>query len=289
MKLKKHNLKLAKPFRNLNFNPKTQLRKFMANIFDGLITEKKYMKLKEGDNKFRILKEPITGWIDWKDKKPYRYRRNNRPSLPFDDTKPIKPFLACYVWDYGMNDLFILELTQATVLKSLKSLLEAEEWGPLTDYDIKVKKSGTGPLTKYLVEPVPPKPLAAHIKKAMETRPVNLEALYDGSDPWALGALESTISPPVDSEDPFEVIDDPGANKGPFDMIPLMTPYEELREHLQVEGIETDRLEEWIKARAQTKNETAEAVIKACLAREILPKFKRAFAKYIAPLDEIRT
>ena len=48
---------------------------YLPEGFETLATEKSYInlsKLPEGEYRFRIVKRPIGGWIDWKDKKPYR-------------------------------------------------------------------------------------------------------------------------------------------------------------------------------------------------------------------------
>ena len=156
----------------------------MKDLFDGLVSDKKYMKLKDGENRFRIVTDPISGWVDWKDKKPYRYRLDDKPKASFDVAFPMKPFLACYVWDYEKKDLFILELTQVSILKALRSLCESEDWGEFTAYDIKIKREGAGQQVKYVVEPVPPKPMAPGISDALQSAPVRLEALYEGKDPW---------------------------------------------------------------------------------------------------------
>lgn len=175
----------------------------MKDLFDGLVSEKKYMKLKEGENRIRIVIDPISGWVDWKDKKPYRSRLDDKPKASFDPATPMKPFLACYVWDYDKKGLYILELTQVSILKALKGLCESEDWGNFTAYDIKIKKEGSGNLTKYAVEPVPPKPMAPGIADALESTPVRLEALYEGKDPWTdltapEGQQKASIAVPVE-------------------------------------------------------------------------------------------
>ena len=254
----------------------------MENIFDGLITDKKYMKLKEGENKFRIAMTPISGWMQWKDKKPYRYKKDKKPAISFDDKEPLRPFLACYVWDYSINDLFILELTQTTILKALKSLLESEDWGDLTGYDIKIKRSGTGNMTKYLVEPNPPKPMLPAIKSALIAHPVRLEALFDGTDPWnkqLADALECANAILDDSDVILSPSIDSKPNKEPSMANDGITPYLKLKSHLEADGIATERLEEWIKMRCQTIGQSPEEVIAMLLDPNILPGFKKSFVK----------
>lgn len=160
---------------------------FLPDGYETLRSEKKYInlgKLPEGEIRLRIVQKPIAGWIDWKDQKPHRYKPNQQPKNSFDPEKPMRAFWAVYVWDYAREDLFVMEITQNTIKKSLEEYALNEDWGDLTQYDIKIKKEGTGKETKYTVIPIPPKPMAQEILMALEFTPVRLEALYEGKDPW---------------------------------------------------------------------------------------------------------
>jgi hypothetical protein len=155
--------------------------------FEKLRTEKPYVnlsKLAEGVHKFRIVQRPIAGWIDWKDKKPYRYRPDSKPATSFDPLHPMKAFWALHVWDYAKEGLYIMEITQSTIRKSLETYAMNEEWGDLTSYDIKIEKEGSGKDTNYTVIPVPPKPMNKKIQEAVISTKIRLEALYEGKDPW---------------------------------------------------------------------------------------------------------
>jgi hypothetical protein len=160
---------------------------FLPDGDDKPETGKPYWKMsqmKRGDNRFRIVKKPISGWIDWKNMKPLRYRMDEKPAMPVDPKKPIKKFWDVYVWDYEREGLFILEITQIGIINTLKSLGYNEDWGDYTKYDINLKKEGVGEATKYTVTPVPHKPLPEKALKALAASPVRLEALYDSGDPW---------------------------------------------------------------------------------------------------------
>ena len=61
------------------------------------------------------------------------------------------------------------------------------DWSDPYHYDIKITKSGKGKETEYSVNPVPHKPLDPYIKQQFMETPCNLEALFDGNDPFALG------------------------------------------------------------------------------------------------------
>lgn len=160
---------------------------YLPEGFEELTSNKAYWKMKDmkdGENRLRIVQRPIGGWIDWKDKKPYRYKPTEKPEKSFDPAQPMRAFWSCYVWDYAREGLFILEVTQNSILKALMQYAKDEEWGDFTKYDIKIIKEGAGKETKYHVSPVPHKPMSEKILKALNEAPVNLEALYSGGDPW---------------------------------------------------------------------------------------------------------
>jgi len=144
-----------------------------------------YMKLQEGENKFRILSKPIVGWLDWKDKKPYRFTMKNKPEKPMDKN-PIKHFWAFVVWNNATESIQILEITQQTIQAAITNLSKDEEWGAPFHYDIKITKKGKDLDTKYSVTPSPKKPLTDEIIKAGLDKPCYLEALFSGADPWVV-------------------------------------------------------------------------------------------------------
>lgn len=142
-------------------------------------------KFPEGETKFRILSRPIVGWLDWKDNKPLRYRMDNKPANPVNAEKPIKHFWAMICWDYQEQKIKILDITQATIRKGIENLCNDSDWGAPYFYDIKVIRKGEGVNAKYSINPVPEKPITETMLKAFRERPINLEALYDGADPFS--------------------------------------------------------------------------------------------------------
>jgi hypothetical protein len=164
----------------------TTMAPFLPNGFEKLKTEKAYWKMsemKEGDNRLRIMTRPVCGWLDWQDKKPLRYAADQKPK-PVDPLKPVRPFWACYVWDYARDGLYVLEITQSSVQKSLAAFGEDADWGDFTQYDIKIRKEGSGKDTRYVVTPLPHKPLTANMEAALAAKPIYLENLFFGGDPW---------------------------------------------------------------------------------------------------------
>lgn len=171
---------------------------YLPDGFEKLKTEKPYInlsKLPEGEHRFRIVQRPIGGWIDWKDKKPYRFKPECKPKAPYDATKPIKPFWAIHVWDYSKEALFVMEITQNSIRQALETLALDDEWGDLTTFDFKIKKEGAGIDTAYNVIAVPHKPMSKEILAAIAITKIRLEALYEGKDPWKDTDETFTISP----------------------------------------------------------------------------------------------
>ncbi|CAB4166077.1 hypothetical protein UFOVP844_9 [uncultured Caudovirales phage] len=149
-----------------------------------------YLKLQEGENRIRILSAPILGWEDWLDKKPIRYRMENKPKNSIDPKKPFKHFWAFIVFNYVTEQIQIMQITQATIRRSLEGLCKDADWGAPYGYDIKITKSGEGVDTEYTINPVPHKSIDPYILKCFAERPINLNALYSSEDPFA-GGYES--------------------------------------------------------------------------------------------------
>lgn len=152
-----------------------------------------YMKWQEGNNKFRVLSDQmITGYEWWTNaNKPVRSRTfpTQEPlDIKVDPSKgwqsSVKHFWAFVVWNYETKAVEILEITQSSIQNALESLFNEEQWGHPNGYDITVKRDGKGMDTEYAVLPNPHKPMTAEQKTALENKPVQLEALFDGGNPF---------------------------------------------------------------------------------------------------------
>lgn len=143
-----------------------------------------YMKLVQGDNVFRVLSSPIIGWEDWDDKKPIRFRMNEKPASSINPKQPIKHFWAMAVWNYSTKAVEILEITQKTIQGAIKTLVDDEDWGKPQEYDIKIVREGEGMETNYSVNPKPKKEVSAEIKEAFSKKKINLDALFSGANPF---------------------------------------------------------------------------------------------------------
>jgi hypothetical protein len=151
-----------------------------------------YMKLKDGKNVFRVMSSAIVGWLYWNEAgKPVR-SKTAFTGIPDDARRndkgePEKPkhFWAFAVWNPEAKAVQILEVTQKQVMNGLKALVDNEDWGDPKGYDIVITRSGSGFDTEYQVTPKPRADMPSEATDAFMARPVNLEALYSGGDPFA--------------------------------------------------------------------------------------------------------
>ncbi|MGY2133628.1 hypothetical protein ACW9KT_15470 [Hymenobacter sp. HD11105] len=161
-----------------------------------------YTKLQDGENRLRILSNPVIGWVYWStDNKPVRSALNPG-ACPADmragdnngRTERPKEFWAMKVYNYGTQEMQILEVTQTQIKNALAELSRDEDWGHPKNYDLKIGKSGKGLETKYAVTPVVPKPVSEEVKTAFNATPITLDALLNGGDPF--GAVEQSMASP---------------------------------------------------------------------------------------------
>lgn len=167
-----------------------------------------YFKLKDGKNRFRILSPAITGYEYWNlDNKPVRQKEqfNVIPldiKLNNDGTySQIKHFWAFLVWSYDQKMVQILEITQASIQRQMKTKIDNRE-GKATENDFVVTRSGTGFDTEYDVDILDPSPVPTDAVVAMKAKKINLEALYGGGDPFSASLNQQ------ESDSTFEHISD---------------------------------------------------------------------------------
>lgn len=158
---------------------------FLPEDYKSPSSQNNYMKLQDGENKFRILSAPILGWEDWDNKTPVRFRFADKPLTSFDPKKPVRHFWAFIVFNYKEERIQILHLTQATVRKAIETLSKDADWGAPYFYDLKIFKTGKDKETEYTVNPLPHKEVHQFIIDEFNAKPCLLEALFDNADPFA--------------------------------------------------------------------------------------------------------
>mgnify|MGYP003393021926 CR=1 FL=1 len=164
-----------------------------------------YFRMAEpGSYTVRIVSDAITGYIGWTaDKKPVRSKTSSGVTDRTDmatDSDP-KAFWTFSIYNYGDKVTQVWEITQKSIMRQLKALADNPKWGDPKKYDLTITRVGTSMNdTEYSVQPNP--------KEKFEevTRPVNLEALYSGGDPFA----------PTDKEIGEKVYETPNPEDIPF-------------------------------------------------------------------------
>ncbi len=156
---------------------------------------------KQKSYKIRILSESITGYEYWIDASGNIVPRNERAGeggspvrlradaeFTREQISAMKMFAAMVVYNYEFEKVQILEVKQSKILNGLNALLDSSSWGDVQDYDINIVKSKTGPEdmnVEYSVMPEPKEELSKEVLEAYDATSINLEALFDGEDPFA--------------------------------------------------------------------------------------------------------
>jgi hypothetical protein len=149
--------------------------------------------LKSGEKvKVRVLSDFITGKSVWGDKDGKRIITRRKIGEPIPTGligwnqmtgKPerIKQFVAAIVWNYSTEQVEILETDKATIIGQIFDIEANEDWGDSKGFDLTISRSGEGMETKYSILPSNQKAF----KCPEDWSGVNLNALFDGTDPFA--------------------------------------------------------------------------------------------------------
>ena len=162
----------------------------------------RYFKPQTGaPTKVRIIGQHIEGWLYWTaDNHPRRLRERPatmpddiRVSVESEQPEQVRNFWAIPIYNHAIGAVQIWEVTQVTIMRQLYNLATSE-WGDPTAYDLRVERSDAGRRTTYAVTAMPPGPLSAQAKAIVAAAPVNLQALFDGADPFASKATATTTA-----------------------------------------------------------------------------------------------
>ena len=124
------------------------------------------------------------------------YRVAQREALKNVDEKDkkAKHFWAMTVWNYNTNAIEILELVQAKMQKSIRDTSKEPEWGnPVNRYDFVITKSGRDMSTEYSMTAIPPSVTLPEITKAYKEKPINLNALFSGGNPFEEATVDEAF------------------------------------------------------------------------------------------------
>ena len=163
-----------------------------------------FMKLESGKNRFRFIGDPVSGFVFFgkveredgtESVKPYR-RRESEGEFSLEEMiernvrikkdgeiEGQKYFVLSLVYNYQKEKLQVLEITQKSILKALKSYVESEEYGHPSGYDLTIEKKGDGLNTEYTVIVSPPKPLPEEVALQVSDLSCDLERIFEGEYP----------------------------------------------------------------------------------------------------------
>lgn len=150
----------------------------------------KYMKLQQGENRFRVLDSAITGWEYWTEDNGKRtpHRVKDKTVIPMSEFNradgKVKHFWAFPVYNYDAKEIQILSLNQKTIMQAITMLVKNPKWGDPKHYDIVIHKTGQQLETSYTVSPDPKEPIDAGVEQAYKDMHINLEALWTNGDPF---------------------------------------------------------------------------------------------------------
>lgn len=162
-----------------------------------------YMNYRDGANPFRILSSAITGYEYFNtDNKSVRSKTqfNDIPTdikVGKDGKIKISHFWAFVVWNPQAEEfkdelgnrtykgrIQILKVTQSTIQRAMKIKIDNRK-GDAKGYDFIITKTGDGLDTEYDVDVSDNSPINPEIEAAYNAKSVNLEALYEGKDPFS--------------------------------------------------------------------------------------------------------
>ena len=154
--------------------------------------------------KVRFLGNAINGVGGWRDGKPVRFeirpKRDEFDLSTLDPTRDfntkeisgpgkLKDFIAAVLWNYSTESIQIFEITQVSIQDAMIALLQNEDWGDVTQYDVTIQKIVKSGRTDYKLLPSPNDKgkLSKTIEKAFDETFVDLTKLYSGEDPFKAG------------------------------------------------------------------------------------------------------
>src|SRR4051794_12874259 len=175
---------------------------FLPDGYKAPETESHYMELAEGLNSLRVLSPAIVGYEWWTEsdngeRRPVRVRTEAEVAeefrTPFDRRARARHFWAFVVYNYDAKAVQVLVIKQQTIMGALEALVRNPKWGDPRGYDLLIEKARTGSRERdveYSVMLEPKAPVDEGIAELARQVPVDLEALYEGQDPFVGGRAE---------------------------------------------------------------------------------------------------
>ncbi|GAA4349977.1 hypothetical protein GCM10023185_07170 [Hymenobacter saemangeumensis] len=163
-----------------------------------------YTKLQAGPNVLRVLsKQPAIGYEYWNDaNKPVRCLENPgkapagmRKKAPNGGDERVKEFWAMVVYNYDTEKIEIWQVTQVAIKSAIQEYSRHAKYGHPSKYDLTITKTGSGLNTEYSVVADPPEAISAEVLALAKQTPINLQALFDGGNPFEASAAAPAPAP----------------------------------------------------------------------------------------------
>lgn len=158
-----------------------------------------FLKFEEGENKIRILADSIAGF-KWQDVQEDWHYSRQAPKIKMSDVKvdkfgkTIKFFVIMPVWSYNDNEVKTMELTQATIMRSIESLDIDKDWGDVKTYDLKINKGkGANGQVEYTIKPLTKAPIPKEFTDALADKEYDFEKRFEQSDVVASAVAEENV------------------------------------------------------------------------------------------------
>lgn len=169
---------------------------FLPKGYDGVPeTPSQYMKFQEGKNPLRVLSSAVVGW-EWftgpmSDRTCHRVKTEDEipQEVPRKGKDCVKHFWGFIVYNYNVKEVQVLVLKQKSIMNDLEDLIADKDWGDLKTFDVSVNKKKTGPRVmdvEYSVMPRPKAEFDKDLQLIYGSMKINLEALYEGKDPFEI-------------------------------------------------------------------------------------------------------
>ena len=150
-----------------------------------------YMKFENGQNKFRILKSPVLGYVYFNsNNKPIRSK--TMPKNPQDlgtnkftgEINRVEHFWGLKVYNFITKRIELLEIKQKTIQSQILSFANDSDWGNPKDFNITIDKKGDytkGEKVEYLVKFSPKNnEITEEIQKAINETDIDFEEWMRG-------------------------------------------------------------------------------------------------------------
>lgn len=159
----------------------------------------RYTRLAQGKTKLRMLGAPIffqeTWTTDGAGKRvPARFPLGAVVAPEQLGPDGLRTCIAVKVYNYNDGAIQIWQVSQKTILKSIKEYSQNAAFGSPLKYDLEISKMGQAMTTKYSVIANPPSVVNDAVAELDKTTPVDLMKLLANADPFKPDEFVASIA-----------------------------------------------------------------------------------------------